>query len=203
MNTTTDQYWSDYYDKGRDFLAATTAEVDGFLMGLSPSTTQGFATALDIGCGTGQLTRELHHRGFRVVGVDASTSAIVTARRATTAPTATLRYLRRDIERDGIDRALPLAPYNLVTCRYVYAFIKNKRRLLRNVSSVLLPDGAFVLITPLSDRVPPQKRDIAVDLADTRALLAEFFSVTSYERAGDGFFVCRPIRPNDQVGKGA
>lgn len=191
MNKTTDQYWSEYYEDGRDFLPTTTVDLDRFLASVSPSVSSEHNTALDIGCGTGQLTRELHHRGFRVLGVDASTSAIATARRATTASKATLRYLRRDVERDGIDRTLPLAPYNLVTCRYVYAFIKRKRPLLAGIASVLLPGGAFVLITPLIGSVPPHKRSIAVDANETCALLAEFFSVSSYEQAGDGYYVCR------------
>jgi len=191
MTLSTNQYWNEYYDAGRDFLPATTADLDQFPTSLSLSASGDHHTALDIGCGTGQLTRELYHRGFRVLGVDASTSAIATARRATTASTATLRYLRRDVERDGIDRTLPLAPYNLVTCRYVYAFIKDKRRLLQSIASVLLPGGAFVLITPLIGSVPPHKRGIAVDADETRALLAELFSVTSHERTGDGYYVCR------------
>ena len=65
------------YQRRFDELAATGKDVHGevaFVMTLAP------ATALDAGCGTGRVARELARRGVEVVGVDANESMIATAR---------------------------------------------------------------------------------------------------------------------------
>ncbi|HWZ66004.1 MAG TPA: class I SAM-dependent methyltransferase [Patescibacteria group bacterium] len=77
MQQNTDQHWSNLYDQGRDYLLASHQAISKYLERVDPPAPK---TVLDIGCGTDQLTRELYHRGYRVVGVDVSTSAISTAR---------------------------------------------------------------------------------------------------------------------------
>ena len=65
------------YQERFDALAASGADVHGeasFVMTLAPS------TALDAGCGTGRVARELAARGVDVVGVDSNESMIAAAR---------------------------------------------------------------------------------------------------------------------------
>lgn len=195
MNKTTDIYWSEYYDEDGDFMPASSPEISRFLQFVKKQPqdkTQQSMTALDIGCGTGQLSRELFHRGYQVVGVDASTSAIKRAKSLTVVPAEKLTYLHLDIETASF-KQLPFGPYHLITCRLVFAFMKDKRRLLGEVASVLNKDGVFVVITPLLHQVEDHKKPIAVDRQQTKDLLSEFFSVDFYEAEQLGFFICRPI----------
>lgn len=68
----------DAYDKRYDERAAAGQDVHGeatFVMRFAP------ATALDAGCGTGRIGRELARRGVDVVGVDLDPDMLATARR--------------------------------------------------------------------------------------------------------------------------
>jgi 2-polyprenyl-3-methyl-5-hydroxy-6-metoxy-1,4-benzoquinol methylase len=68
----------DEYQQRFDALAESGADVHGeasFVAAFHP------ATVLDAGCGTGRVAIELTRRGVEVVGVDADTSMIETARR--------------------------------------------------------------------------------------------------------------------------
>jgi SAM-dependent methyltransferase len=67
----------DEYQRRFDRLAATGQDVHGeadMVAGFGPT------TVLDAGCGTGRVAIELARRGISVVGVDADTSMIATAR---------------------------------------------------------------------------------------------------------------------------
>lgn len=68
----------DHYQRRFDQLADRGMDVHGeatFVMRWRPS------TALDAGCGTGRVARELARRGVDVVGVDVDASMVATARR--------------------------------------------------------------------------------------------------------------------------
>jgi 2-polyprenyl-3-methyl-5-hydroxy-6-metoxy-1,4-benzoquinol methylase len=128
MNPATDQHWSKIYSQGRDFRLISSQAIDRFLAYL-PSEAK---SCLDIGCGTGQLTRELYHRGYSVVGVDASQAAIQYARQHTIAPADQLHYIHLDIESTDPDTTqLPYGGFDLVTCKLVYAFIEDKPTFLK------------------------------------------------------------------------
>lgn len=101
---------------------------------------------LDIGCGTGQLTRELSHRGYVCTGTDVSHAAIELAK-ANTIRNTELTYLRHDIEKDSVEN-ISGQPYSLITCKLVYAFIKDKPAFLSKIKQLLAPHGTFVVITP-------------------------------------------------------
>lgn len=166
---TIDQRWSAHYNQGHDFTLISHYEITNFLSHTDPIE-QG--TALDIGCGTGQLTRELNHRGFKVVGIDASKSAIEIAKSLTTLPKTKLDYYHLDVEQDDIS-ILPSASFDLITCKLVYAFIQDKPGFLDKISGLLAPNGSFVVIIPRPEVVPPEKKAIiackeALDLLDDR-----------------------------------
>jgi SAM-dependent methyltransferase len=184
---TIDQYWSSLYENGRDYRLATSQEISKFISFIGPDAPK---RALDIGCGTGQLTRELYHRGYQTAGVDASATAIQVARSLSVTPPDQLDYLHFDIESDKMSE-LPHAPYGLITCKLVYAFIKDKPAFLERVKRLLAPGGAFVVATPLSDDVPPEKMAIAADVGDVKLLSAAFDEMTRYNEHGLTYFVGR------------
>lgn len=146
-------------------------------------------TNLDIGCGTGQLTRELSHRGYKCLGIDVSSSAVKLA--TANAGNSDLSYTHFDFENDDLSKLLG-QPYSLITCKLVYAFIKDKAEMLKRVASLLAENGSFVVITPLKTDVQPEKAGIAVDLDQTMAELKSVFkSVESEKGQGVTYFFCR------------
>ncbi len=172
----TDAHWSGIYDSGRDFTLIS----DGMLTKLLSFTGGELPkTCLDIGCGTGQLTRELYHRGYKCVGIDASASAVKLASSLTVAPRERLRYLHFDIEY-GDAAMLPAQPYSLITCKLVYAFIEDKPAFLRKVNKLLTPGGLFVVITPHVDDVPADRCGIAVNDSELGLLSRNFIEAAQY-----------------------
>jgi 2-polyprenyl-3-methyl-5-hydroxy-6-metoxy-1,4-benzoquinol methylase len=178
------QQWSELYDSGRDYWLIPSAAVSRFLAftdGMAPT------TCLDIGCGTGHLTRELYHRGYQCTGIDASASAVRIASSLTTVPRDHLRYVQLDVEQDDLG-ALPQPSYPLITCKLVYAFIQDKPAFLRNVARLLNPNGVFVVITPLPEDVPPEKRHIAVNEQELELLASGFSEAASYREGALTYF---------------
>jgi len=130
----------------------------------------------------------LYHRGYRAVGIDASENAIRIARSLTTAPSEKLSYVLFDIERDELSD-LPDAPYGLITCKLVYAFIKDKPAFLKRVNELLAPQGTFVVITPLPEDTPPDKQHIAVPYEKTlQELRTVFPHVDTYREQSLTYF---------------
>lgn len=185
-----EKYWSDYYRKDRDFLSVTTQELQKILTYLSKTAPK---TALDLGCGTGQLVRKLHKSGFKVTGVDISQAALKIARSATFTSANRISYKRGNIEKISFAE-LPFAPYGLIICQSVYAFIRNKERLLKEVKQTLVPDGTLVIISQLTDYVPQHKKISAIDPDNTITDLQKNFDVRYYEQAKIGYFICSPIK---------
>lgn len=93
-------------------------------------------TALDVGCGTGQLARDLYHRGYQVTGIDISTEAISQAQ-ASTIYTQGITFAVRDITKPP----LPPCHYGLITCKYVVAFIADRATFFRAIGTLLEATG--------------------------------------------------------------
>lgn len=188
MKDDLDNHWSGYYDQYKDFMLVNSKVLSRVL---SYENKTAEKTFLDIGCGTGQLTRELYHRGYTGVGVDVSESAVRLARNYTTVPASSLQYVHLDIEQGSID-LLPSAPYELIICKLVYAFIKNKATFLGNVSHVLADGGVFVIVTPLREKVRDHKAGIAVDKAETEQELRTIFNFVEHFTDGElDYFLAR------------
>lgn len=186
MNSTTDRHWSRYYTQGKDFKLIAAHTIDNFLHYRDPAAPK---TCLDIGCGTGQLGRELWHRGYSVIGIDIAAEAIERARSLTKLPEG-LIYQHFDIEQDD-STTLALQPYGLIVCKFVYAFMQDKSAFLQRVASLLDSNGIFVVITPLAEYVLPEKRDIAVGEQELALLRQYFRQLAWYRVKGDGYFIGR------------
>lgn len=178
-------FWDDLYKQGRDYKLINSRKISSLLQYTDPHLRK---VALDIGCGTGQLSRELYHRGYKVVGIDISNSAIEIARSLTTVSPGKLSYLSFDIERNVI-ATLPSQPYGLITCKLVYAFIRDKQVFLTKVASLLDNRGIFVVITPLLEQIPDEKKNIAVSSEDIELLRQHFEQIAWYEEGFLGYFI--------------
>ena len=184
-NQEIDVFWSGLYDQGRDYTLIRSQEISNFLQYADPASPN---TALDVGCGTGQLTRELWHRGYKVAGVDISESAIKIAQSLTVVPATELYYKRADIEQDAV-ADLPFQPYGLITCKLVYAFMRDKPAFLDNVVQLLDSKGVLVVITPLLETTPPEKKGIAASQEDVDLLRGRCDQIAWYEERELGYFV--------------
>ncbi|PSO43287.1 hypothetical protein BRC19_01330 [Candidatus Saccharibacteria bacterium QS_5_54_17] len=171
MPQETKSFWDSMYDSGRDYRfiknqtlrqIIETADIDG-------------NNVLDIGCGTGQLTRELYHLGFSVTGIDISPEAIKAAKSAS----KYIDYREMDFESDPTGK-LGTGKFDLITCKLVFAFVKNPEEFIEQVKKLLRNNGAFVIITPTLEQVEEEKQAIAVNHEKTHGLLESTFASVSY-----------------------
>jgi SAM-dependent methyltransferase len=107
----------------------------------------GCATALDVGCGTGALTRRLSAAGLRVTGLDRDEPCIRVARAHPGA--AGLGYLVGDIGR------APLQPgsFDLVTSVAMLHHM-DAALALKRMSGLLRPGGVLAIVGLARDRTP-------------------------------------------------
>lgn len=182
-----DEVWSQRYDNGSDYRATTTQDSIVLLKNVLSSAPM---TCLDIGCGTGQLCRELFHRGYQTVGIDISKSAIRLAIGASVYTDKELLYFHKDAENSTL-ADLPFSPYGLIICKYVYAFISNKEYLLKNITSALGRYGTFVVITPAPHSVSKEKKSITIPHDEMLQSLRRYFAVDYFERKDDMYYICR------------
>jgi SAM-dependent methyltransferase len=96
---------------------------------------------LDIGCGTGLNSKQLHRAGYTVTGIDLSPSAIN-------------QYMKSDFSGAVVDieQGLPFAPasFDSVWISEVIEHIVEYKTLLSEISRVLKPGGRVYLTTPNS-----------------------------------------------------
>jgi len=104
-------------------------------LGLEPSN----ARLLDVGCGGGLLSEELHLMGFDVTGIDPSKESIAVARNH-----ALRQGLRIDYQIASAE-ALPFAnaAFDVVTCCDVLEHVPRWQAAVQEISRVLKPAGLF------------------------------------------------------------
>jgi 2-polyprenyl-3-methyl-5-hydroxy-6-metoxy-1,4-benzoquinol methylase len=98
--------------------------------------------AVDVGVGTGYLTRAVASLGFRVTGCDSSPEMLKVA--AESVPSADLRL------GDGADflRTLPAESADLVTCSSVLEYLPEPLAIIQLGAPVLRPGGIFAVSLP-------------------------------------------------------
>ncbi len=104
------------------------------------------ARALDFGCGTGLLTTQIASAADQVVGLDMSSAMIrVLDQKIQTMGLANLKTFAGPIEQ-GIAEKPELfgAPFDLVTCSSVCAFVDDYPATVRTLTGLLQEGGAFV-----------------------------------------------------------
>lgn len=124
------------------------------------------------------------------MGVDGSSEAVQRAKQLTVVPEEQLSYAKVDLEHDDLkEKTSALAPYGLITCKLVYAFIKDKLAFLEKTKDLLHPQGLFVIVTPMFEDVDESKKAIATQPEDLQLLEACFKKVTVYKSNGLTYFI--------------
>ena len=101
------------------------------------------ATILDLGCGTGYLTKVLSERvgpDGKVVAVDPDRERLKIAREKYSAQN--IEYIQAD------DKTFPSDHYDIVFCNTVIHWIHDKEALYKRVCKNLKPGGQFAFSTP-------------------------------------------------------
>lgn len=179
--TDLDEYWSTYYLSGKDFHILSDESLNQIVNFVQKP----YSMALDIGCGTGDICRRLAEVGFDPTGVDSSSEAI---RIAKSKAGSKEKYVLADIEDENFNLS---EKYDLVICKLVYAFIKNKPGFLEKVAKWMHTKSVFVIIVPLTTDVDSSKLRISVDEEQTQKELKEQFVVDSYRDEGQSVFICK------------
>ena len=101
------------------------------------------ATVLDLGCGTGYLTKVLAQRvgpEGKVVAVDPDGERLTIAREKYSA--SNIEYIQAD------DKVFPEDQYDIIFCNTVIHWIHDKEALYKRVYKNLRPGGQFAFSTP-------------------------------------------------------
>ncbi len=133
----------------------------------------------DLGCGQGEVARELARRGATVVGVDVSSNMLEYARRHDVSNTAGIEYVLDDAR--TLDR-FGDASFDGVVCNFALMDIPDLSQTLRAVRRALRPDGWFVFsITHPCFQTPVSRWTINEEGATAREV-GEYF-VEGYWRS--------------------
>ena len=145
FDRTTD-YWETLYDGStfihrhmRDRKEIVLAEVEQISRGRQ-------LTVLDLGCGTGVLTRSLLQQGHYVAGVDCAENMLVRLRRGANESSGG-RFLGA-IQATVTDTPFKDAQFDLVLCVGVIQYQRNEDDVLREISRVVRTGGHCVLTMP-------------------------------------------------------
>ncbi len=175
--------WDEQYLLAKDYTSPSTEKLARLLLKTSINSGE----AVDLGCGTGQLTRDLYHRSFKVTGVDGSGAAITIAKKAS----PHIKYFQADLEKP-FPSEITAHTYNLAVCNLVFAFIHKKQIFLKRVKKLLNKGGALVIISPVLEQVTQERTGIAIDNEKTLNLLASLFKkIESYESFGFTVFIAK------------
>ena len=147
------------FDAGAIPTKESTPRLDSFLQAVKNEAAGQPLTLLDVGCGSGRLSRRLFEQGFSVLGIDISPGAIHAARQRTVAADAAgraLRFEEADVAADDPPR-LEGGPFHVVVCQLVISIIgtiRQRANLLRHVHDVLRPSGhLFLSASGVSDTI--------------------------------------------------
>ncbi|MFI8813054.1 MULTISPECIES: class I SAM-dependent methyltransferase [unclassified Streptomyces] len=182
--------WQEHYSTGQGFRPLGEGE-RALLAEHAPAPEVG-GRALDISCGTGELAVTLAGMGFSVDAVDFTEAALVRAR-TEHQQVRGVRWLCLDIEQDPLPRP-PTGEeggYDLVTLRLSIAFIIARASVLRLLGGKLRTGGALVVITPVAESTPGERRHIALDKDELTVVADGFEEVTRFDTEGLAVLVLR------------
>ncbi|MFJ7969641.1 methyltransferase, FxLD system [Streptomyces sp. NPDC096324] len=187
MTYTARDEWEQHYGEGKGWRRLGEREQQ--LLAEHAPVPEGGGRALDVGCGTGEVAAHLARVGYTVDAVDFADSAIARAREEH-ASIEGVRWLQLDIERDD-PAPLHEEGYDLITLRLVYPFVKDRSRTVHGLGERLRDGGALVVITPVVENTPKERRGIALDEDEITLLGANWETVERLDTNGLAFLVLR------------
>lgn len=149
------------YDAGAIPSKDSTPQLDAFLTTIAAEAAGLPLTLLDVGCGSGRLSRRICEQGFSVLGVDINAEAIQAARTLFATAEAASRSLRFEVADYAADASPQLdgGPFDAAVCQLVISIIGDARQrvnLLRHVRSAMRPGGRlFLSASGVSDSINP------------------------------------------------
>nr|WP_024127530.1 methyltransferase, FxLD system [Streptomyces sp. F12]AHE40293.1 Putative O-methyltransferase [Streptomyces sp. F12] len=187
MTYTARDEWEQHFSDGKNFRQVGKRERE--LLAEHTPVPDGGGRALDVGCGTGELAAYLASLGYTVDAVDFADSALARAREEH-GDVEGVRWLHLDIERDD---SAPLHEdgYDLITLRLMYPFVQDRGRVLHGLGERLRDGGALVVITPVAETTPEERRGIALDEDEIAALAAGWERVERLDADGLAVLVLR------------
>jgi SAM-dependent methyltransferase len=148
------EYWEQHYGaRNRIWSGRVNARLTEVVEPLRPE------RALDLGCGEGADALWLAERGWRVVAVDVSQTALQRA-----AADALCRGLERriDFQRHDLSDSFPEGTFDLVTAHYLHSPVRlDRERVLRSAAGAVA-DGGLLLIVD-HGAAPPWAGKLARD----------------------------------------
>ena len=147
------------FDVGAIPSKESTPHLDAFLSDVRTEAQGRPLTLLDVGCGSGRLTRRLFEQGCSVLGIDISVAAIHAARESgvPAGPAGrSLRFEVADVAADDLPR-LEGGPFDVVVCQLVISVIgtvAQRTNLLRHCHANVRPGGRlFLSASGVSDTI--------------------------------------------------
>jgi len=142
---------------------------------------------LDVGCGTGTLSRHLRKRGFRVTGLDINHAAIEKLASEFAEEADAAFHVRNIVSHAGFE--LPMMHFDAAICQLVASVVGGKTertQLLQNIHDMLVPAGKlFISFSGLSGDINGNyARIYETDLS----LTGEFGSYLSRDEAGRALY---------------
>ncbi|MFE9137965.1 methyltransferase, FxLD system [Streptomyces sp. NPDC007355] len=179
--------WEQHFSDGKGFRPVGERERE--LLAEHTRAPDGGGRALEVGCGTGDLSVHLASLGYTVDAVDFADSALARAR-TEHAGVEGVRWLLLDIEGDD-PALLNEEGYDLVVMRLMYPFLRDRGRVLHGLGERLRDGGALVVITPVVENTPEGRRGIALDEDEITLLATGWQTVERLDADGLAFLLLR------------
>jgi SAM-dependent methyltransferase len=152
-DTDPQQHWEQRYgERDRIWSGRVNVQLASVVDGLPPG------RALDLGCGEGGDAVWLAERGWQVVAVDISATAL--RRAAAEAETRGVRG-RIDFQQHDLSDSFPDGTFDLASAQFLHSTVRLERPdILRRAARALAPGGLLVIVDhaaapPFATNVPP------------------------------------------------
>lgn len=159
--------WNIYYSskKREPFLHFTEEQIDSILAKFPNA-----KSALDIGCGEGQLLIQLEQRDIFTTGIDISSVAINEAGKHIKGT-----LIKGDFEQFTFPNN---SLFDLIFVKFVIAFIQNPAAFFKKIDNMLKTGGGFILLTPVTQKLDDssEKEEIFIEQSILGKFMPRYFS---------------------------
>lgn len=159
--------WNTFYSskKREPFLHLTEEQVDAILVRFPNA-----KSALDIGCGEGQLLTQLEQRNISTTGIDVSDVALKKAHKHVAG-----KLIEGDFEQFVFPKN---SSFDLIFVKFVIAFIQNAGAFFEKIDNLLKTGGGFILLTPVTKELDSssEKEEVFVEQSVLEKFMPQYFS---------------------------